>query len=117
MELVTRFTPFRMKLANREPVQLFVEVLNDEKADKMLSLSISLDRTLSFDKGGYKTDASERIEKLAAGQSKRFYYDLFPKPGIRLGNTPIKVTLTEYYNSYEYVQNQVVKTVALKVEE
>ena len=116
MDLVTRFTPFRMKLSNREPVQLFVEVSNDEKQDKMLSLVVSLDRTLSFDKGGYKTEALERIEKLSPGQSKRFYYELFPKPGVREGDIPIKVALTEHYNSFEYVQNQVVKKPALKVE-
>ena len=117
MELITRFTPFRMKLSNREPVQLLVEVVNNDSADKMLTLSILLSKTLSFDKGGYKVDAGERIEKLSPGESKRFYYELFPKPGIREGEIPVKVKLTEHYNSFDYVQNEIVKSTSLKVEE
>ena len=117
MELVTRFTPFRMKLSNREPVQLSVEVVNNESVDKMLTVTTLLSRALSFDKGGYRVDTSEKIEKLAPGKSRKFYYDLFPKPGIRSGEIPVRVKLTEYYNSFEYVQNEIVKNTSLKVEE
>ena len=117
MELIAKFTPFRMKLSRKEPVQFFVEVLNNEGSDKMLTLKIGLDRTLSFDRGGYKTEEGARIEKLAPHQSKRFYYELFPKQGIKIGEIPVKVKLTEHYNSFEYVQNEVTKNLALKVEE
>jgi len=117
MELVTRFTPFRMKLSNREPVQLSVEVVNNESADKLLTVSTILSKALSFDRGGYRVDASEKIEKLAPDKSRKFYYELFPKPGIRIGEIPVKVKLTEYYNSFDYVQNEIVKSTSLKVEE
>ncbi len=104
-------------MSRREPVQLYVEVSNDESEDKMVSLYINLSKDISFEKGGFKTDNVERMSVLAPGEKKRFYYELYPKPHLNYGEHPVRVTLLDHYNSFDNVKNEKIKNMTLVVEE
>ena len=66
------FFPLRLSLRRKEPVQLKVEVQNRGSNSKMLSLGVIVARSLSLDKGGLKSSASERVEALLPGERKTF---------------------------------------------
>ena len=113
----SNFTPLRLKLSRRQPVQLYVEVSNDETENKMVSLYVNLSKDISFEKGGFKTDNVERIPELAPGETKRFYYELHPKPHLDYGEHNVKVTLSNHYNSFDNVKTEKTKNMTLTVEE
>ena len=117
VKFISNFTPLRMRMSRREPVQLYVEVSNDEAENKMVSLYINLSRDISFEKGGFKTDTMERISVLTPGETKRFYYELYPKPHLNYGEHPVTVTLLDHYNSFDNVKNEKVRNMSLRVEE
>ena len=116
VRLISKFTPLRMRISRREPVQLYVEVMNDENESKMLSLYINLSNELSFEKGGFKTDDTIRMESLKPGESKRVYFEVWPKPHAAYGEHKVRLALLDHYNDFKNVKNEKVKNLSLVVE-
>ena len=111
------FFPLRMSLRRREPVQLKVEVANRGNNSKMLSLGVVVARSLSLDKGGLKSSASERVEALLPGERKTIYFDVFPKPQFAdIGEYPVEITVKEYGRNYSDIVEEYEKLMDLKVE-
>lgn len=117
VKFISNFTPLRMKISRREPVQLYVEISNDESESKMLSLHVNLSRDLSFEKGGFKTDTVERMESLQPGETRRFYYELYAKPHLEYGDHNVRVVLLDHYNSFNNVKNEKIRNMSLRAEE
>ncbi len=117
IEVKTKFTPFRLKLARKEPVQLAVELVNKNPENAMLSLNLELGACFSLEKSGYKTGAAEQIPELKPGESKKFYYELWPKHSIRVGAAKIRLTVLEHYQNFNYVKKEYKKGPELIVEE
>ena len=111
------FFPLRLSLRRKEPVQLKVEVQNRGSNSKMLSLGVIVARSLSLDKGGLKSSASERVEALLPGERKTFYFDVFPKPQFaNVGEYPVEITVKEYGKNYSEIVDEFEKLMDLKVE-
>ena len=117
IQINASFSPFRMKLGRREPVSLSIEIDNQSNEPKILKMSVALGRELSFEKGGYKTEQMERMEKLPPGEKKLFYYSIFPKAGTKVQEQPVTVKVAEHYRNFNYVTNEYTKNLALKVED
>lgn len=117
MQIKTNFNPYRMKISKKEPVSFTVELKNDSEEAKILTMKITLNKELSFEKAGYKTEAMERINCLASGEKKEFYYNLFPKPMAKTGEHHIKIDIEEHYKNYQYVLNRHKKIVTLRVDD
>ena len=113
----TKFTPFRLAMHKKEPVQLYVELVNKSREDKKLIYELSLGAGISLDKSGIKTHESKKIEPLKAGEKKFYYYQIFPKPIAHAGEAPVTITLTEPYDeNYEFVKKRYTKEITLTVE-
>lgn len=113
----TKFTPFRLSLAKKEPVQLYVELVNKSGEDKKALYELSLGAGISLDKSGIKNKETKKIEPLKSGEKKFYYYQIFPKPIARNGETPITITLTEPYDeNYEFVKTRYTKRITLTIE-
>ena len=117
IDIRTIFTPFRMKLGRREPVQLSLELINKGEEDAMLSFNLVLGKNLSMEKGGYRTVAMEKIASLAPMAGKKFYYELWPKQTVTAGAQPIQLTVTEHYKDFNYVKKEYKKNLDLVIED
>ena len=117
LEVITVFTPFRLKLQRREPVHLTVEIINRGKDPTMASLQVNLGNHLSFEKGGYKTRAMEKINSFPPGDKKKFYYEIWPKQATKNGPQPVEIVAAEHYQSFNYVVKEYRKDTDLIVEE
>ena len=117
LEIVTKFTPFRMKLSRKEGVHLTVDLKNQDPEDAMISTTLDLGSNFSMEKTGYKTVAEERIPKLEPGESKRFYYEIWPKQSARPGSQRLTLTVIEHFKSEEYVKQEYKRNLELTVEE
>ena len=117
MLINTKFTPFRASLYKKEPVQLYVELVNKSREDKKILYEISLGAGISLDKSGIKTHESKKFEPLKAGEKKFYYYQIFPKPIARNGETPITISLIEPEDeNYEFVKARYTKRITLTIE-
>lgn len=113
----TKFTPFRLSLRRKEPVQLFIEIVNKSREDKKLLYELSLGAGISLDKPGFKTKEEKKIEPLKSGEKKFFYYQIFPKASAQYGETPITITLTEPHDeAYEFVKARYKKNITLTID-
>lgn len=113
----TKFTPFRMSLRKREPVQLYVELANKSGEDKKILFEMTLGNGIALDKAGMRTKTEKKFEPLGAGQKKFFYYQIFPKANIQYGETPITIRLFEPHDeAYEFVRKKYTKEITLTVD-
>jgi len=100
-----KFTPFRLVMKRREPVQLEVVIKNTGSETAKLSVKLVLSRQLSLDKGGLKTAALERVDSLNAGENKVFHYEISGKQSTMTGEQPIAIIVDEHYKDYNYIKN------------
>jgi len=117
IEVRTTFTPFKMKISRREPVVLCVEIRNAGNEPEIVSLDVNLGKQFSFEKTGFKSQLIKRIPEFKPGESKKFYYDVWPKQMLRQGEQGIRVTATEHYKGFNYVKRNYDKVLKLTVEE
>lgn len=90
-----------MKLSRKEPVSLAVSLENRGDEEKRVSLQVVLDRQLSLSKGGFKTAALERIDRLRPREHRRFYFDIHAKPMAQPGEHPIQVRVQEHGATFQ----------------
>jgi hypothetical protein len=106
-----------MRLSRREPVQLCVALSNLGGDDTIVSMELALSNQLSLEKSGFRASDVKRIEKFEKGGKKEFYYQIFPKQSTTAGERPVRVTIVEHYNDFNYVQKQYSKDIPLTIEE
>lgn len=116
VQINASFNPFRLKLSDRKPVTLQLDVGNDSEESKIVSVHITLGKQLSFEKGGYKTEELIRLPKLAPGEKKRYYYELHPKAATRTEEQSVHIKVSEHYRDFNYVKSEFTKKLGLKVE-
>ena len=116
VSIMARFHPLRLKTSRREPVELELRLVNDNRAKK-LSVDISLGLGLSFQRGGFKTSVIERIDTVGPNESKTLFYQIWPKHDVRFGEMPIRIRVLEHGESYAQILKQDVAEESLIVEE
>lgn len=117
IDVRTRFTPFKMKLSRKEPVTLSLELTNSGSEPEMISVDMVLGQQFSFERSGFKNTVSEKIPKFMPNESKKFYFDIWPKQMVRQGEQPIRLTVTEHYRGFNYVKRKQDKILRLGVEQ
>lgn len=117
LKIDTSFHPFRMKLGKKEPVQLKVDIRNMNDDDVLMSYDVIVSRSLSLDKGGFKTTMNTRVGNMEPGKRVEAYFDVYPKSMTRQGAYPILIKATEHYNNYNFVQKEYKKQLELQVED
>ncbi|MCX6801022.1 MAG: hypothetical protein NTZ73_02445 [Candidatus Diapherotrites archaeon] len=116
VKIVTELFPFRLAIKRREPVSLKIEITNDTEKPQIISYEVALANELGFEKQGLNNVQTKQIDSMKPGEMVREYYKIFPKVTARAGEYPIRVTVTEHYNSFNYVLGRKVKTLSLIVE-
>ena len=117
LEVRTIFRPYRLKLSRKEPVEMMLAITNHGPGSALTSFEMECDRSLSFDKGGFKASEAENMGELAAGQRIERIFHIHSKPVTRPGTCQIKIKATEHFNSYNLVKREHDKTAELIVEE
>jgi len=117
IEIRSTFTPFKMKISRREPITLSVELSNSGSDTEIVTMNLNLGDQFSLEKTGYKNIAIKKMPEFKAGDSKKFYFDIWPKQMARAGEQGIKLAVTEHYNSFEYVKRTYDKVLRVSVEE
>ena len=109
----TNLFPYRMSLKKREPVQLFIEIRNDQSEEKLVSMELVLPRTLGLDKAGLKWKEYVKIGSLKPSEEKRFYFDIYPKQTTLQGENAIQVHFFEHMKDFKDVERKITKNIDL----
>ena len=117
IETRTSFTPFKMRIGRKEPVCLSVELVNTGREKEIVSFELNLGRQFSLERTGFKNSSTKRIPEFGAGESRKFYFDIWPKQMLRAGLQGIPVRVTEHYNNFNYVKRKYDKMLKLAVQE
>ncbi|MCX6802372.1 MAG: hypothetical protein NT067_04640 [Candidatus Diapherotrites archaeon] len=113
----SRFTPLRMVLSRREPVQLTLYLRNENDKETKLTVRITLSTRLSFTKGGFKNSELVRIDSIKPNEEKTLYFQIFPKASTDPGDEPVEVRVQEHYGNFQFADKQYENTITLKVDE
>ena len=116
LKIETSIYPFRLKLSDKKPVQLKVNIRNMNDEDVLLSYDVLTSKVLSIDKGGFKTSVTTRVGKMEPGARTEAYFEIYPKTMARAGTYPILVRATEHYDSYELVEKEYKKKIEIVVD-
>ncbi len=92
----TSFFPYRMVLMRKEPVQLRVDIRNDQKEARAYSIETEVGRSLSIGNAGAKMSDFKHLGTLAPGQEKTLYYDIFAKAHAGEESIPVDVRVHEH---------------------
>lgn len=111
-----KFSPYRMILARREAVELKVDLANKNTAPAVLSLELKLGARLSVDRVGYKTSDIKRIPELKPGETKTFYFDIWPKNAASATEESVAVTLIEHDGSFNAEKDRTTEQMSLRID-
>ncbi len=110
------FTPLRMILKRREPIEFKVTVVNQDTRARHVTLKTALSNELAFDRGGLKASLVERVESLKPKQEKTFYYQIFPKVSTNPGSKFVRIQLYEHGENFSQIHSEKTETLELQVE-
>ena len=91
----TTFFPYRLILNRKQPVQLTIDIRNDEGKEKHFAMEVDVPRALGLDSTGPRSSDYKNLGALAAGQEKRFYYDIHGKAASEDTEYPVVVKVHE----------------------
>lgn len=117
LEVRTIFRPYRLKLSRKEPVEMTMTIINHGPGSALTSFEMECDRSLSFDKGGFKNSEMENLGELPPEEKVQKIYLIYSKPATRTGTCQIKIKATEHFNSYNLIKMEHNKIAELRVEE
>lgn len=116
LSINTRLVPYRLVLSRKEPLQLDVEITNEDAESKMLTVRLELPRSLSTEKGGYANERVEYIPELEAGGARKFYFDIHGKQMTRTGEETALLKVLEHHQNRNYVIREYKKEIPVIVE-
>lgn len=117
IDIATTYTPFRLKLSRKSPVQLTIALQNKSGENKMVSMELRLSRHLSLDKSGFRNTDTKKFESFGKGEKKQLYYEIWPKHLADSGEQPVKIVVSEHYNNFGYIAKEYSKSIPLTIEE
>jgi len=113
----THFNPLRMKIGDKKPVQLGVELLNRGDRAMMLTMDLAVAKQLSLDKSGIVTSRTQKIDKFLPLERKQFYFDIYPKRVASAGEQAVLFRVMEHYRDWKFVEKTHTKRMGLRVVE
>ncbi len=117
LNVKTSLFPFRMKLKNREPIELSFTISNNGIKPKLVSFSLELPPQLGLDKAGLNRIVRKRIaQKLMQGQTRKFSYEIFPSKVVETGNYTALLNVSEHFEDYNYVLESKDEQITIKIE-
>lgn len=115
IEIKASFFPYRLILSHHEPVQLSIDVKNNTPIMKLLSLELSPEQTLAFDKAGLKRKIIEKMGEVKAEETRRFSFQVFPRSIVKEGEYPMDINVREHHQDYSHTIVKTTHHLALKV--
>ena len=91
----TSLFPYRLVLARKQPVQLSIDIRNDEGKDKPFVLEVEVPRALGLESSGPKCMDTKNLGVIPAGKQLRLYYDIHGKAASDDTTYPISVRVLE----------------------
>ncbi len=117
MIIRTFIYPLRLKLSEKEPIELKIELENEDQKTKLITLQVVLPEVVSFSRASINTEFSKRIDRfnpLEIHKEKIFVYlSRYARPGNFLG----KVIVSDHYREFGVIERQFKKEIPFRIYE
>jgi len=110
------FTPYRILVRKKEPVQLTVEITNRDDIERLMSLEILSSQQLAFDKTGASRKIVEKLGELRPNEKRVYYYHVWPRLVSREGYYPLVIRALTHHLNYDYITAIYTKRLELRAE-
>jgi hypothetical protein len=117
VQIRTNLYPYRLILSRREPVQLTVDIKNDQREDRAYSIEVNVPRSLGLERAGAKMQDYKLLGDFAPMQEKRIYYDIFHKAAVDAESYPINVFVHEHPKGSREVKRTVSRRIDLIIQD
>lgn len=107
--------PYRFSMKDKEPVELTVELKNNDPFEKMVSLDVLLPNSVGLDKSCINKGFAKRYNKVAPGQTIVEKQLLYLSPHADIGEVSGKIKVAEHYQEFGNITNSYNKTLALRI--
>ena len=115
--LKMRFSPFRLSIKSKEPVELVLDIENLRDEEPLLtSIVIRIPKALGLDSMGLNQMREIRMGYLKPRENKRFHIEVYSTARTKTNIYPIIVTAFSHYRDYSHVLNSVKKRIELRAE-
>ncbi len=118
LNVKTSLFPYRLKLSNREPIELSFTITNNGIKPKLVSFVLELPQQLGLDKSGMNRVVRKRLaDKLIPNQTRKFVYEIFPSKVTDTGEYTASLNVSEHFQDYTYVLDNKDEQITIKVED
>ncbi len=107
--------PFRFNLKDKKPLELKVEIKNEGKEVKKVSLDLLLPYALGFDKACSNRNMQRRIEEMKPGEKVTIVQPVFLSATAGEGAFNGKVRVQEHWHDFGYVLHNYSKDIVFRV--
>ncbi|MEW6295076.1 MAG: hypothetical protein AB1467_02130 [Candidatus Diapherotrites archaeon] len=111
----TNLFPYRMHLKEKEPLELTIEIRNDDVKPKLVSFELELPETVAIDKSGMTRIVQKNLDRMSPGETKKFLYSIYPSKKVDTGHWGGKLTVSEHYQDYNYILNNYSKDILVRI--
>lgn len=115
MTIRTSVYPYRFSMRDKQPVELTVEMTNNDAAEKMVSLDVVLPKAVGLDKSCINRAFAKRYNRVGPGQTIVEKQLLYLSPHADIGETTGQVKVAEHYLEFGNVTGSYNKSLALRI--
>lgn len=112
--ITTRTSPYRLDSKSKEPIELYLKLTNSP-IKRLLSIDVTLDEDLSFDKIKPINTDYKRLGDFTPGQAKEVKYIIYPAVGAMPGLKSVKVRIGEHSKDYNYIDSKTESTIKINM--
>ncbi|MEM4327327.1 MAG: hypothetical protein QXZ13_04160 [Candidatus Diapherotrites archaeon] len=109
--------PLRQKLSEKEPIELSLEIENEEPKTKMVTIEVFLPEVVSFSHISLNKELKRKIEAFKPFENHKekipVYLSRYARPGNFLG----KIVVSEHYREFGVIEKQFRKEVPFRIYE
>jgi len=115
LSVKTTLYPYRMHLKEKEPMELVIEIKNEDIKPKLVSFELQLPEAVAIDRTGMTRLVKKNLEKMGSGETKKLEYNIYPTKTAESGSYSGKILVLEHYQDYDYVLGKYSKEVLFRI--
>lgn len=117
ISIKTEVFPYRLRLQEKQPGELFIMISNNFSEPKTLSMTLDLPEEVAFDKVGLRRGMEKKLDVLKPGETKSIRLPLFATNHADYGLYSGKLIVLEHAKNYDYVLHKYSKELNFRVSE
>ncbi len=115
MTIKANVFPYRFSMRDKQPVELTIELKNNDSFEKMVSLDVQLPKEIGLDKSSINKAFGKRYQRVLPGQTIVERQQLYLSPHADTGEVSGKIKVAEHFQEFGNVTSSYNKSLSLRI--